>query len=305
MNPAVSVLICTYRRSAGVVRCLEALGRVRFPSSDLEIVVVDDGSDDGTGEAVGRLRLPMALRVISQPHGGLASARNTGIRAARGELLVIVDDDTVADARLIEEHCRSHRGRDRLVVMGRVRHVYPGADVSRWPRLADLSTSFFWTANVSISRRHLLEAGLFDEEFREYGWEDLELGDRLRALGLSRRRNWRAVVDHVKRRSTPADVPAMLARAEASGRTAVIYARKRPTLRARLATGLTRPRRALFEVLGRHETRFGAIVSRAPDGPLRGRARLAAELLTGIHYYRSAERAIAAELAAGPPAVQA
>jgi hypothetical protein len=175
----------------------------------------------------------------------------------------------------------------------------------RWPRLADLSTSFFWTANVSIARRHLLDAGLFDEEFREYGWEDLELGDRLRALGLSRRHNWRAVVDHEKRRPTPVDVPAMLARAEASGRTAVIYTRKRPTLRARLATGLTGPHRALFDVLGRHETRFGAVVSRAPAGPLRGRTRAAAELLVGIHYYRSAQRAIAADLAARPPAAKA
>ncbi len=293
MSAAVSVLICTYQRPAQVLRCLEALGRVRFPASDLEVVIVDDGGDDPIEAAVGSVHLPMPARVIRQPHGGLASARNTGIRAAAGDLLIIIDDDTVPDARLIEEHCRSHRDGDRFVVMGRVRHVSPGRPAGRWPRLADLSTSFFWTANVSIARRHLLDAGLFDEDFREYGWEDLELGDRLRAMGLSRRRNWRAVVDHVKRPPTPADVPAMLARADASGRSAVVYLRKRPTVRARLATGLTAPRRALSKALGLGESRFSAVVARAPDGPLRGSARVAAEILAGIHYYRSAERAMA------------
>jgi glycosyltransferase involved in cell wall biosynthesis len=298
---SVSVLVCTYQRSAEVVRCLEALGRVRFTASDLEVVIVDDGSDDPIDSAVAALRLPMATRVIRQPHGGLASARNTGIRAAAGDLLVIIDDDTVADPGLIEEHCRSHRGRDRLVVMGRVRHVSPGRPPGRFPRLADLSMSFFWTANVSVARRHLLDAGLFDEDFREYGWEDLELGDRLRALGLSRRRNWRAVVDHVKLPPGAADVPAMLARAEASGRSAVVYIRKRPTLGARLATGFTMPRRTLSRALGRYESRFSAVISRAPDGPLGGRARVAAEILAGLRYYRAAEQAMAEDVAAPPP----
>jgi len=294
VNGRVSVLICTYQRAAEVVRCLAALGRVRFPAPALEVVVVDDGSDDGTERAVAGARLPFATRYLRQPHGGLASARNTGIRAASGDLVLIVDDDTIADPALVEEHCQTHRGRERLIVMGWVRHVAPGRPARRWPRLADLSTSFFWTANVSIAREHLLAAGLFDEDFTEYGWEDLELGDRLRALGLSRRRNWRAIVDHARPVLRPAGLPAMLARAEASGRSAALYVRKRPTLRARLATGLTPARRALFQALGRRAPSLRAAVERAPEAPLNGGARVAAELLSAIHYYQSAERALAA-----------
>lgn len=298
MSVRVTVLISTYQRPAQVTRCLEALGRLRFPAWELEILVVDDGSDDGTEAAVRLVHLPFDVRYLRQPHGGAASARNAGIRAARGELIVIIDDDTVAVPALVQEHCRSHHGHDRLVVMGWVRHVSPGKPPRRWPRLADLSTSFFWTSNVSIARRHLLEAGLFDEDFTEYGWEDPELGDRLRALGLKRRWNWRAIVDHEKRAPRPSDLPALLARAEAAGRTAVVYVRKQPTLRARLATGLTPARRALSRLLGRHERRLRAVVNRAPEAPLRGRARLAAEVLSGIHYYRSAERTLRA---ASPP----
>jgi GT2 family glycosyltransferase len=175
--------------------------------------------------------------------------------------------------------------------MGRVRHVAPGEPPGRWPRLEDLSTSFFWTSNVSVARRHLIDAGLFDEDFTEYGWEDPELGDRLRALGLKRRWNWRAIVDHEKRAPRPSDLPAILARAESAGRMAVVYVRKHPTLRARLATGLTLPRRSLSKVLERFEPLLTAAVERAPDGPLGGGRRLAAEVLSGVHYYRSAERA--------------
>jgi glycosyltransferase involved in cell wall biosynthesis len=293
VSVGVTVLISTFQRSAQVVRCLEALGRLRFPASELEIIVVDDGSEDGTAAAVEQVHLPFEVRCLRRRHCGPASARNAGIRAARGALIVIIDDDTVADPALVEEHCRSHREHDRLVVMGRVRHLSPGEPPGRWPRLADLSTSFFWTTNVSVARRHLVKAGLFDEDFTEYGWEDPELGDRLRALGLKRRWNWRAVVDHEKQALRPSDVPAMLARAEATGRMAVVYVRKHPTLRARLATGLTLPRRALSGLLGRFEGGLKAAVDRAPDAALRGRARLAAEVLSGVHYYRSAEESLA------------
>lgn len=293
MSIRVTLLISTYQRSAEVVRCLDSLGRLRFPASDLEIIVVDDGSTDGTEGAVGQVRLPMAMRYIKVPHGGAAAARNAGIRAAVGDLMVIIDDDTVADPALVEEHWRAHGRSERLVVMGRVRHVRPGRPAPRWPALADVSTSFFWTSNVSVARRHLLDAGLFDEDFTEYGWEDPELGDRLRALGLSRRRNRQAIVDHVKREPRPSDVPAMLAKAAAAGRTAVIYVRKQPTMRARLATGLTPARRALSRAMGRFEPSLRSFVERAPDQPMRGRTRLAAEMLSGIHYYRSAEASLA------------
>jgi hypothetical protein len=80
--------------------------------------------------------------------------------------------------------------------------------------------------------------GLFDEEFREYGWEDLELGLRLKKRGLRMRYNRGAIVYHLKSRWNPQDVPRLVRQAQSKARTAIIFLRKHPTLRVRLATGI-------------------------------------------------------------------
>ena len=289
----ISVQLCTFNRRDLAIRCVTAIGLARFPAHACEIVVVDDGSEDGTADAIQALQIPMPLRVLRQTHRGLAAARNLGIRATRGEIVLFIDDDTIPDPDLLEEHWRMHERHDRLVVMGWVHHVSDESSGRRIPRLADLSTSFFWTSNVSVRRTHLVAAGLFDEDFTEYGWEDLELGDRLRALGLQRRRSWRAVVDHAKPAPRSCDLDLVIARAEASGRSAAIYVRKQPTMRARLATGLTPTRCAAWRVVGRAERWLRGRVDPDLDRRLRWAERVAAYLVAGIHYHRSAALALA------------
>ncbi len=294
MSCDITVEICAYNGRSLLLSCLDALSRVAFDRTRFEVVVVDDGSVDGTAEAVESLQVPFELRLVRQPHAGLATARNTGIRAARGDTVLFLDHDTMAHPNLLAEHWRTHQRHPRAIVSGWVHHVEDlRPRERRIVRLPDLSMSTFWTSNVSVGRTELTAAGLFDEDFREYGWEDLELGARLRALGLARRRNWRAIVDHVKPPATPGGLTSRLARAEASGRSAVIYLRKRPTLRTKMATGLGPARRLLFRMLDRFDGRLTATVLRAPDAPLRGWAFIASELLSGIHYYRSAEQALA------------
>jgi len=292
MTVDISVQLCTYNRRDTVLRCVDALSRVTFDPSRFEVVIVDDGSTDGSAEALESASMPCRLLVLRQSHAGLAAGRNTGIRAATGEVVLFVDDDTLADPALVQEHWRTHRAHGPAVVSGGVCHVPSHDSRAGRVRLSDLSTSFFWTTNVSVSRQSLLDAGLFDEEFTEYGWEDLELGDRLRALGLARRRNARALVRHVKPAPSGRDLPGMLARAEASGRSAVLYVTKQPTLRARLATGLTPGRRRVFAALGRLDPHLTAFVERVQDAPLTRAGRLAAAVLCGAAYYRSAERAM-------------
>ncbi|MEW5981250.1 MAG: glycosyltransferase [Acidobacteriota bacterium] len=288
----ISVQLCTFNRRELALQCVNALGRVHFPPDACEIVVVDDGSTDHTADALEAAQMPMALQVVRQPHRGLAAARNTGIRAARGEVVLFIDDDTISDANLLAEHWRLHQRHGRLVVMGWVRHGSGAALGPRLPRLADLSTSFFWTSNVSVRRADLFAAGLFDEDFTEYGWEDLELGDRLRALGLKRRRSWRAVVEHVKPSRRASDMPRIIAQAEASGRSAVIYLTKRPGLRTRLTTGLTPARRLVWRMLDGAEPWLHRAIDPDRDRMLGPSERIAAYLVGGIHYHRAARAAM-------------
>jgi glycosyltransferase involved in cell wall biosynthesis len=289
----VSVQICTYNRAPHVAACLDALSRQTYPAARFEVVLVDDGSDEPLAAHVDATRYPFSLRLLRVPHGGLARARNAGIRAAAGEIVLLMDDDTIADQRLVEEHRRSHEQHPHSVVLGWVNHVDPDRpSLRRQRRLADFSTSFFWTSNVSVRRDDLVAAGLFDEAFIEYGWEDVDLGERLRDLGLARRFNPRAVVSHVKRPWRGADVPALLRQAEASGRSAVVFVQKRPTRRTRLATGVGPLRMAANRLLEPGENWYRRRLERAAEKQLRGLDWVAAYLWTRVAYFRAVRAAL-------------
>ena len=100
----VSVQICTFNRKILLGKCLEALFVVDFPAADYELVLVDDGSTDGTGEKIKVLQAPCRVNYLYKEHGGLAAARNLGIRNAAGEVVLFMDDDTLADPDLLKAH---------------------------------------------------------------------------------------------------------------------------------------------------------------------------------------------------------
>ncbi|MET8305386.1 bifunctional polysaccharide deacetylase/glycosyltransferase family 2 protein [Micromonospora sp. NPDC005173] len=88
----VSVIVPAYNEAANIAATVRSLVASAYPA--LEVIVVDDGSDDGTADIVERMRL-RGVRVIRQANAGKPAALNTGIRAARANLLVLVDGDTV------------------------------------------------------------------------------------------------------------------------------------------------------------------------------------------------------------------
>lgn len=285
----ISVQICSYNRKHLLKRSLEALFKVDFPASEFEVVLVDDGSTDGTAEMVKELNPPCGLKYLYQQKSGLAAGRNLGIRNADGEVILFIDDDILSDVDLLKEHWASHQANPRVVVMGRVNHT-DNLDGDLTPRYkpADFSTSFFWTSNASLRKCFLVEAGLFDEDFTEYGWEDIEIGYRLREVGLVRIHNPRALVHHYKTRWKASDVPRLCRQAESSGRSAVIFVKKQPYLRARMATGMFRLRFAWDRVLRLGESFYRMKVEKAGDGPLSGLALLSARNLVSFKYFESA-----------------
>lgn len=250
--------MCTYNRKRLLERALTALFNQNFPKDQYEIVLIDDGSTDGTGEYVKTLDPPCPMTYIHQQNSGLAKGRNQGIRHANGQIILFIDDDIVASPNLLAEHVKTHEQHMDHVVRGWVNHIHDLDNISG-PQfnMQDFSTAFFWTSNVSASRKHLVQAGMFDEDFKEYGWEDLELGMRLKRLGLGMKYNKRAIVYHYKSRWTPEDVEKMCRQAKAKARTAVIFVEKHPTMRVRLATGLHTPRLIAHKLFS-----FGGLVER-------------------------------------------
>lgn len=241
--PLITVQLCTYNRRALLERVLDALFAQDMDTADYEIVLVDDGSTDGTYEdVIAKLAPACALTVVRQRNAGLAAGRNAGIARARGELIMFMDDDVLATPGLMSAHVRCHRANARAICRGGVINVtsfdaLPPATYS-W---RNYSGAYFWTTNVSVPLGLLKEAGGFDERFREYGWEDLDVGLRLRQLGVPSILAKDALVYHYKPAAPPSSFSAQARQARAQARTAVQFIEKHPHWRVALATGQLGP----------------------------------------------------------------
>ena len=242
-RPVITVQLCTYNRRALLGRVLDALFAQDLPPDRYEIVLVDDGSTDGTYESViATLRPPCALHVVRQRNAGLARGRNVGIARARGTYILFMDDDVLATPGLLSAHVRFHESHPRSICRAGVINV---EDFDRLPPARyswrNYSGAYFWTTNVSLPLYLVREAGGFDERFREYGWEDLELGFRLRSMGVPSLLARDAIVYHYKPAPRTADVAGMVRQARAQARTAVQFLDKHPHWRVALATGQIPP----------------------------------------------------------------
>ena len=189
-----SVVIPTYNRRSILEKCLLALEQqVLFSELDgYEVVVVDDGSTDGTPSWLRdeASRFPH-VRMVEQEHGGPAEGRNRGVDNSRGDLIVFIDSDLVVTESFLACHARAlqkswqQRG-DRLsftygAVINTANFEQPTTEPHKFQ---DNSWAYFATGNVAIDREVLERSGLFDTNFRLYGWEDLELGERLRQMDV-------------------------------------------------------------------------------------------------------------------------
>ncbi len=256
-----SVVIPTYNRAAILRRTLEALARQRpwtasgHSTPAFEVIVVDDGSSDPTRETVATLAeaYPAPLLYLHQQNRKQGAARNLGASRARGEWLVFLGDDTVPDDDFLLRHHESHRRRDFLTaVIG----YTPWADEYPKTRFMeyigergwqfgfaliddpeDVPFNFFYTSNLSLSRRLFASSGGFDEAFKEYGWEDIELSLRLRREGMRIVYNPLAVARH----HHPTSMRSFLARQKKVGFSAWTFYRKHPEMKDFLGIGATPP----------------------------------------------------------------
>lgn len=219
-----TVIIPTYNRADLLEQTL--FGLTRQDSTSFEVVVADDGSTDDTQQVATAFADQLLIRYLFQPDLGhrVAAARNLGIRAARGDVCVMLDCGMLPSAGLVSRHVEVHRrSADRVAVVGyawafrgapklpaeviaaidhrdvegsigRLAAIGPsGRDMREdyfYERFgADLSTQpapwlTYWGCNISARREDLFVVGLFDEVYRRWGFEDLDLGYRLFRAGL-------------------------------------------------------------------------------------------------------------------------
>lgn len=239
----MTVAIASCQRRDPLLRLLRSLDEQAIASKTLgdglDVVVVLDGSTDGSSEALATARLSVPVRVIAQRHRGLATARNAGLRAAGGDTIWFLDDDLVPERGLLGRHRREHGKDPGHILVGPCR-IPPEVDAPYeltdwWDQhyapleRAGLVDRFdrFTMANTSGPAKLFRAAGGLDERFVDYGLEDWEFGFRLLSSGVHIRFDTQAVAWHP-------DVPApasMITRNRSIGRNAVRLVQLHPGAR--------------------------------------------------------------------------
>ncbi len=202
MTIQYSIIIPAYNARHTITACINALQQQTIPREQMEIIVIDDGSQDGTGQ----LAAELGVKVLFQPqNGGQAAARNVGIQHAQGEIICFTDADCIPQPDWLAQitaplhqdpsisatkgvYCtRQHELISRFV---QVEYEDKYDKLRQFPRI-----SFVDTYSAAYRRAVLLEVGGFDERFPVA--EDRELSYRVAAAGYEMVFQPQALVCHL------------------------------------------------------------------------------------------------------------
>lgn len=201
-KPILSVVIPTYNRIDALVKTLDSYkSQTILKETPFEVVIVDDGSTDGTEKTIKKIKSLYPFNIIyrkKEKNQGPASARNLGIKLAKGHLILITGDDVIATPSLFEEHLDIHKRANNIAVLGYtpwhqeieitefMKYILIRGHQFDYKKLKNqgfCDYGKFYTSNISL-RKEWLKEELFDENFPGAAFEDVELGYRLTKKGL-------------------------------------------------------------------------------------------------------------------------
>ncbi len=292
----LSVVIPTYNRIDTLREVIPSLLAQSLPREQYELLVCDSNSNDGTAEYLaGVAREHPNVRHLPGSYTGRAMARNAGIAAARGRIVLFNDSDIIADPELLATHLQRHGEAQHIAVVGLEVQVKDLDDYARKrdrpelrgslhpPTRKKLSWLYFLTGNASVLREDLLRVGCFDETFTGYGHEDLELGFRLQQAGVTIVYEPRAVNYHCQ------DVPHgdQLEKMKLAGRSTVRFYRKHPKFEVKAKLGMTGVSLGLHSALTRMPWVLGYFDAQAE------RSAFARSLVQQYYYVSGIKQALA------------
>ena len=254
----VSIVIPTYNRKPILIKCLHALENQKLNKliDSYEIIVVDDGSTDGTTEWIkeNQRNLPHVV-LHEQEHGGPALGRNLGVLKSTGDVIIFIDSDLVVVNNFIIKHVNKLnkywiKKNKKCFTYGSVINTSNFQNpLSEDSKITDISFAYFATGNVAISKALLLDVGLFDTSFSLYGWEDLELGERLKKIGVKLIKCPEAKGFHWHPAFNCDQIPLLLNKEIERAKMALIFYQKHQNLRVRLIIQFTLFHKLLWNVL--------------------------------------------------------
>lgn len=293
--PEISVVIPTYNRLDTLAHVIPTLLAQDLPAERYELLVCDSNSTDGTREYLaGISEQHPNVRHLPGAYTGRAMARNAGISAAQGEVVLFNDSDILASPDLLSQHLSHHREERNLAVVGLEVQVKDLDDYAfkrdhpeergflHKPTRKQLPWLYFLTGNASVRRDDLLRVGSFDESFTGYGHEDLELGYRLEKAGIRILYEPNAVNYHCQ------DVPHddQKEKMKLAGRSTVRFYRKHPDFGVKLNLGMTPVSLGLHALLTRVPAVLGYFDARAKD------SKFARNLVQQYYYVSGIKQAL-------------
>ncbi|KMW74588.1 hypothetical protein TI10_02085 [Photorhabdus luminescens subsp. luminescens] len=210
----LSIIIPSYNKKESLMSLLSLLNKQSADFNEFEVIVVDDGSSDETCLAVTKRVYNYKLKYIYVPDEGfrVARARNIGAKNAKGELLAFVDADVLLPSYFVKRVIRFHSSNPQSVSIGNVYGLY---SENKWDLKVDLDDIdstikrmkefdvgkdirqssyarfnyklcsmpapwvFLWGTIFSVEKELFEKVGCFDEHFKSWGGEDIDLGFRL------------------------------------------------------------------------------------------------------------------------------
>lgn len=271
----ISVIIPTFNRGELLRQSLPALVHQHCDGFRYEVIFVDDGSTDRSADLIGEFVRDHSeiLRYEWTPHSGSPGRpRNIGVKLAKGEVILIVDDDVVPAPDLVQQHYLFHQTNPEphVAALGHLFvpaetlsdpmslfHKFPYEEAGRMPKLTYL---FFWTCNVSVKRSFMSRAGVFNEDSDLHPLEDMECGYRLFQEGMDLRYLPQATGAHLHK-TKAADVAK---KGQRTGRAQVALLRKVPDVGVRSRFGILTPQLPFPQLMWRFARRC---VFRVVDNP--------------------------------------
>jgi glycosyltransferase involved in cell wall biosynthesis len=202
-----SVIVPTFNRIDLLKKTINSLLNQSLAKTEYEVIVVDDCSVDETSVYIDKIVKSESsiIYIRHEQNEGRVVTRNDGIKAAKGEIVIFLDDDNLPDKNFIQEHlnCYEKNKGDKVAVMGNASYAHEVIGISNFAKFMqsrylgnrlkssrskldynNLPARCLGTLNCSVRRLDLLEVGMFDNCFRYYGGEDEYLGQCLKEKGV-------------------------------------------------------------------------------------------------------------------------
>ena len=193
-KPNISIIVPVFNGGKAFRACVSSLLKIDFPDNKLQVIMIDDGSTDNTAQWLNEQKFPSYFKIITHDQNkGRAAARNSGLKNARGDIIIFLDADMIVRPDFVEQHVVAISKSEVVAVSGLLTSEpgqpktslqnyifeYRKRGAKQFGENNPIPFNYLITGNMSVKCKVVNECGLFDEKYIGYGGEDTDYAIRL------------------------------------------------------------------------------------------------------------------------------